>query len=144
MTLDRTGIAACLPHTGDMILLDRIERWDETAITALSDAPLRRKNPFRQDGRLGVAWLVEGGTQAMAVHGYLKAAPDAPPRRGYLAALKWVAFAVDEVTDDDAPLTITATARMGDDRSALYGFTVIGARGPLADGEAMVTVAEPI
>ncbi len=125
-----------------MILLDRVTGWDETTLTAESDAPRRNDHPFMRDGRLGVAWLVETGAQAMAVHGYLRANPDEPPRRGYLAAIKKVSFATDNVTPDDAPLMLNVTLRMGDARSSLYRFDVGGARGPLAEGEAMVTLAE--
>ena len=141
MSFDREEIARRLPHAGAMILLDRVEGWDDTKITALSDAPARGENPFRRDGSLGVAWLVEAAAQAMAVHGYLLADPDAPPKRGYLAAVKRVAFDTDDIAADDAPLTITATLGMGDRRSSLYRFTVEGARGALASGEAMVTLA---
>ncbi|MDE2239368.1 MAG: phosphotransferase, partial [Rhodospirillales bacterium] len=87
--LDREAILACIPHAGAMCLLDSAETWDGTAISCVSSRYAQPDNPLRRaDGTLGAACLIEIASQAMALHGRLCAANDAPPRPGFLVSLR--------------------------------------------------------
>ena len=71
--LERSEIAALIPHSGSMCLVDRVLSWGDDMIRCSSDSHHRSDHPLRRNGRLGAVHLVEYAVQAMAIHGALLA-----------------------------------------------------------------------
>ncbi|WP_322048420.1 hotdog family protein [Paraburkholderia sp. J67] len=125
--LDHAWIAAHIPHSGAMCLLDGVEAWDDTRIRCTATSHRDPHNPLRARGRLGSACGIEYAAQAMAVHGALVGANDgdnAGPRVGFLASVRSVEAHVARLDIFAAPLTIEAERLSGDGNSVLYAFTV--------------------
>ena len=86
--LDRSGIAALIPHQGAMCLLDRVAAWTDADIVCHAVSHLDPANPLRRQGRLSTVCGLEYALQAAAVHGALCGGAPQPP--GWLAALRTV------------------------------------------------------
>ncbi|MBP5997095.1 MAG: 3-hydroxylacyl-ACP dehydratase [Azonexus sp.] len=136
--LDHTGIAARIPHQGAMCLLAAVVDWSEMAISCRAVSHADPANPLRADGRLGAASGIEYAAQAMAVHGALLAAADAPPRQGYLASVRGVQLHVARLDDLPGELSITAERLSGEGNHILYQFAVSHAGHCLLEGRAAV------
>lgn len=136
--LDRSAIAARIPHQGAMCLLDEVEHWNADAIRCLSRSHQAPDNPLASDGRLGIAAGIEYAAQAMALHGGLIAAADAPPRQGYLVSVRGVRFHAQRLDDAPAPLVVEAQRLSGDADQVLYAFVVSAGGAPLIEGRAAV------
>jgi predicted hotdog family 3-hydroxylacyl-ACP dehydratase len=136
--LDRAWIAAHIPHQGDMCLLDAVVEWSPERILCASASHRRADNPLRDNDRLGAACGIEYAAQAMAVHGALVAADDAPPRQGFLASVRGVEFNVDRLDDISADLDIEAERLSGDDNNVLYRFELRAGDKSLLSGRAAV------
>jgi predicted hotdog family 3-hydroxylacyl-ACP dehydratase len=78
-TLARDGIAARIPHRGDMCLLDRLERWDAQHLHASTARHADAANPLRTASGLMSANAIEFAAQAMALHGGLLVAEGTQP-----------------------------------------------------------------
>ena len=96
--LDRDTIAALVPHSGGMVLLDHVVSWDGSFITCWTRSHLDPANPLRRDGRLAATCGIEYALQAAALHGALVAGGVAQPA-GFLAALRDVTLHVDRLDD---------------------------------------------
>mgnify|MGYP001334064567 FL=1 len=70
-TLDRAGIAARIPHSGAMCLLDALLRWTNESITCTVHDTADPTHPLRLAGTLPSACALELAAQAMALHGAL-------------------------------------------------------------------------
>ncbi|WP_321785385.1 hotdog family protein [Paraburkholderia sp. J94] len=136
--LDRAWIAAHIPHSGAMCLLDRVEAWDDTQIRCLATSHLDAHNPLRSNGQLASVCGIEYAAQAMAVHGALIAANGANgangadgtnggaqrPRAGFLASVRGVEAQIARLDTLDAPLIVEAERIGGDGTTVLYRFTL--------------------
>jgi predicted hotdog family 3-hydroxylacyl-ACP dehydratase len=126
--LDHAWIAAHIPHSGAMCLLDTVEAWDDTHVRCTATSHRDAGNPLRSHGRLAAVCGVEYAAQAMAVHGallgVLDGAHDSRPRVGYLASVRNVEAHVERLDTLDAPLAIVAERVSGGGNTILYGFTV--------------------
>lgn len=139
--LDRDWIARRIPHQLDMCLLDGVRHWSAEAIDCEARLDGLATHPLRgPDGGLGAVHAIEYAAQAMAVHGALIAGLNEAPRAGYLASVRGVTLCVDRIDAADAPLRVRAERLSGDARNVLYGFSVEGARGAVADGRAAVVL----
>lgn len=136
--LDRSDIAARIPHQGSMCLLDAVVAWDASSIRCTAGSHRHVDNPLREGGCLGVAAGIEYAAQAMAVHGGLVADDGRPPRQGYLASVRGVRFHTLRLDDQDAELQIEAERVSGDARQVLYCFSVSADGRLLLDGRAAV------
>lgn len=151
ISLDRDGIARLIPHQGSMCLLDHMAHWSETDIVCLSHSHQLSEHPLRANGRLSAAHAIEYAAQAMALHSRLKAEHaaqaggqgDLPqrPRKGFLAAVRAVRLDAPYLDDLPAPLEVRAQCSAGDDRQAVYTFSV-GPAGlkPVVSGRATVVL----
>ncbi len=141
-TLDHAGIAARVPHSGSMCLLDRLLNWDAGHIRCTATSHRDPANPLRVAGGLLSAAAIEYASQAMALHGTLSAAaatPGAPPQPGFLAAVRGVKLWVPRLDSVEGDLQISAQRLMGDAQQALYAFTLHDAAGALlVEGRATV------
>jgi predicted hotdog family 3-hydroxylacyl-ACP dehydratase len=140
--ISRDKIAALIPHAGRMCLLDRVIEWSPTAIRCVSQQHHAPDNPLRSHGRLGAACGVEFAAQAMALHGRLCAAATDAPRHGYLASLRQLTCRCGRLDLIAADLVIDAERLAGDERQAMYQFTLRGDGTELVSGRAAV-VLEP-
>ncbi|MEM5424861.1 MULTISPECIES: hotdog family protein [Paraburkholderia] len=140
--LDRAWIAARIPHSGAMCLLDAVQSWDETRIRCIATSHRDPHNPLRSRGRLAAVCGVEYAAQAMAVHGALLGALDGAeaerPRVGFLASVRTVVAHIERLDTLAAPLAIEAERVSGSGNTVLYGFTVRGEGRVLLTGRAAV------
>ncbi len=138
-TLDQAGIAARVPHSGSMCLLDRLVSWTPEHIECRASSHLSATNPLRLNGQLPAVTAIEYASQAMALHGTLNAAPGSPPVPGFLAAVRGVQQHVPRLDDLTGELSVTATLLLGDARQAQYRFVLADETGrPLVQGRATV------
>ena len=140
MPLDRTWIASRIPHRHRMCLLESVLEWDEAHVVCRATSHRDVDNPLRAHGRLGVACGIEYAAQAMAVHGALLAAENAPARIGYLTSVREVALHVSRLDDVVADLEIEALRHSGDGNNVLYRFAVRAGRRDLLSGRAAVVL----
>lgn len=140
--MDHAAIAARIPHSGSMCLLQRLESHDQNQIRCSASSHRDAANPLRLDGVLPAACAVEYAAQAMALHGAL-AAPAAPaggaPTPGFLASVRSVRLRVARLDDVAGDIRIHAERLAGDTRQALYSFALHDERGALlVEGRATV------
>jgi len=144
-TLDRAGIAARIPHSGSMCLLDRLDGWDAEVIRCSTTTHRLADNPLRTAGGLLAPNAIEYAAQAMALHGGLLAAEGSTPSAGFLASARNVRLAVARLDDIEGALHVQARRLSGDERQILYEFTVNADDGrTLAEGRAVVVLNTPL
>ena len=144
-TLDRAGIAARIPHSGSMCLLDRLESWTADAIHCTATSHADTDNPLRTAGGLMAPNAIEYAAQAMALHGGLLATEGELPSAGFLASARNVRLTVARLDDIAGALQVRAQRLSGDARQVLYEFSVTDANGALlADGRAVVVLNTPL
>lgn len=136
--LDHAWIAAHIPHTGAMCLLDHVVRWDDETIECIASSHRDPRNPLCRNGRLATVCGVEYAAQAMAVHGAVLGAQSGRPRAGFLASVRSVEMHVARLDTFDAPLAVTAERIGGDADNVLYRFTVRCGAQTLLEGRAAV------
>jgi predicted hotdog family 3-hydroxylacyl-ACP dehydratase len=152
-TLQHDGIAALIPHSGTMCLLDRLEAWDDTRIVCVATNHRDAGHPLRTRSGLLATASIEYAAQAMALHGALigqQAGTPATP--GFLASARGVQFQVLRL--DDLPmgvpqthadeLRIEAIRQAGDARQILYAFHLQHAGRRIAEGRAAVVLNTPL
>jgi predicted hotdog family 3-hydroxylacyl-ACP dehydratase len=133
--LDRAAIAARIPHTGRMCLLDRVLDWDSGGIRCAALSHRDADNPLREPAGLPVWAGIEYAAQAAAVHGAL-AGERSAARSGLLGALRNVQATCEWLDPIDGELIVAATLLHSDPAGAVYGFAV-HARDPQA-GETLL------
>ncbi len=137
---DRAWIEAHVPHSGRMCLLEQVLDWDAQHIACEATSHTAPDHPLRHADRLGAAIGVEYAAQAMAVHGALLAASDAPPTQGFLTSVRGLSLHVGRLDDIAGPLLIRAERQSGDERLILYAFSVHGDQRCLLEGRATVVL----
>ena len=134
MQLDHAAIAARIPHTGRMCLLDRVLQWDAHTIRCSATSHRDQDNPLREAGGLAALAGIEYAAQAAAVHGALLL--DAPvPRSGVLAALKNVTATeqwLHEIADD---IVIEANLMHSDAAGGIFAFAVLAGEARVLSGQ---------
>ena len=144
-TMDREGIAARIPHSGTMCLLERLESWDAETIHCTTTSHLQPDNPLRTAGGLMAPNAIEYAAQAKALHGGVLAAPGEPPSAGFRATARNVRFAVSRLAEVQGALQVRARRLSGDARQVLYEFNLTDVDGTaLADGRAVVVLNTPL
>jgi len=138
--MNREGIAARIPHQGNMCLLDEVSGWSAEHIDCLATSHTDPAHPLRAAGRLGAASGIEYAAQAMAVHGALAAGSDAAPRQGYLTSVRGVSLHVERLDDIEGPLRVRAERISGDVNQVLYRFSLHQGERCLLEGRAAVVL----
>lgn len=137
--LDRSWIAAHIPHQGSMCLLDRVVDWDTQQLHASASSHRLDSNPLRFRNRLGAVCAIEYAAQAMAVHGaLLESSSGIRARAGLLISVRDTQFHRARLDDLDADLDIAIMCIHRAASGSLYRFTVHAAGKPVADGRAAV------
>jgi predicted hotdog family 3-hydroxylacyl-ACP dehydratase len=138
-TLDHAGIAARVPHSGSMCLLDRLLSWSADRITCSAKSHHDANNPLRSAAGLLAASAIEYAAQAMALHGGLTAQAGAAAQAGFLASVRGVRLHVPRLDDAAGDLQINAQRLAGDASQAMYSFSLHAADGALlVEGRATV------
>ena len=144
-TLAHQGIAALIPHSGRMCLLERLVEWDADRIVCAAINHRDADHALRTRRGLLAPVAIEYAAQAMALHGALIGqAAGTPATPGYLASARGVQL--HRLRLDDLPpaasdeLRIEATRQAGDAQQILYTFHVSHAGRPVADGRAAVVL----
>jgi predicted hotdog family 3-hydroxylacyl-ACP dehydratase len=143
--LTHADIAALIPQSGSMCLLDRLESWSPDRIRCSAISHRDADNPLRTASGLLAPCAIEYAAQAMALHGALigaQAGTAASP--GFLASARGVQFHRLRLDDLPGPLQIDAQRQAGDARQILYSFSITHAGEPVADGRAAVVLNTPL
>ena len=144
-TLDRDGIAARIPHSGSMCLLDGLLGWTADTVRCRASSHRDAAHPLRSPGGLLSPVAIEYASQAMALPGGLLAAPGSRPSAGFLAAARNVNLHVSRLDDVPGLLLVTAKRLAGADATALYHFELHDEGGRLlVDGRATVVLNTPL
>ena len=123
MRLDREAIARLVPHHGAMCLLEEVLDWDDNAITCRAISHHSPANPLCSVAGLPAIMGVEYAAQAVAVHGALTE-NSSSARKGYLAALRDVACAVERLDNQAEDLVVRATRLAAESGRLLYDFCI--------------------
>jgi predicted hotdog family 3-hydroxylacyl-ACP dehydratase len=137
MSLDRNEIAKLIPHTGLMVLLDRVVTYDATSITCWTESHLRLDNPLRRDNTLPAMAGIELAAQAMAVHGRLTRG-ETRTRKGLLGSLRDVSVNCQRLDDVRGALAIDVKMLSGSTKGGIYSFRISSEDGELLLGRAAV------
>jgi len=144
-TLDRAGIAARIPHSGSMCLLERLEGWDAESIHCSTTTHSQADNPLRTESGLLAPNAIEYAAQAMALHGGLLGSEGATPSAGFLASTRGVRTTVARLDEVEGRLQVEARRLSGDARQVMYEFWLRDGEGrALADGRAVVVLNTPL
>lgn len=143
-TLDRAGIAARVPHTGAMCLLEAMESCSTDEIVCRIGHHAAASNPLRLDDRLPAASALEYASQAMALHGSL-ATSGKPPTSGFLASARDLRLHVERLDEAAGPLRVRAQRLAGDSGQAMYRFELRDGTGRLlVEGRTTVVLDTPL
>ena len=132
--LDRAAIAARIPHTGRMCLLERVVDWNQKGICCAALSHRDIDNPLREKDGLPVWAGIEYAAQAAAVHGALLNLQSGP-RPGVLAALRSVNTACEWLDRIDGELMLNATLMHGDAAGGIYRFEAYAGQALLLSGQ---------
>jgi predicted hotdog family 3-hydroxylacyl-ACP dehydratase len=69
--IDAVSLAQFIPHSGPMVLLDRVVTWDENSIVCLAKSHKDPANPLRLNGCLSSVQTIEYTAQAVSLHAAL-------------------------------------------------------------------------
>ena len=139
--LDRAGIAALIPHAGEMCLWDALLAADASSVRVKTCRHRDPRHPLRMAGRLGAVHLIEYGAQAMAVHGGWLARQSAGSegaKPGVLAAVREVQLLVDRIDDLPGDLEGEARRLVSNAGGWMYEFRLHSGGRDLATGRASV------
>ncbi|BDI07469.1 hydroxymyristoyl-ACP dehydratase [Sphaerotilus microaerophilus] len=143
--LDAAGIAALIPHSGRMCLLEQLVAWDDGRIQCRTRSHHAADHPLRSDSGLLACHAIEYAAQAMALHGGLLAqAAGGVATPGYLASVRGVQLHRWRLDDLPGPLDVQAERLAGDERQLLYAFTVRHDGQAVAEGRAAVVLNTPL
>ena len=134
MQLDHAAIAARIPHTGRMCLLDRVLEWDADRIRCSAVSHRDADNPLREAAGLATLAGIEYAAQAAAVHGALLRG-EMLPRSGVLAALKNVISTrpwMHEIVED---IVIEANLLHSDPAGGIFAFAVFASEERILNGQ---------
>ena len=140
LLVTRDGIAAIIPHAGNMCLLDGVLTWDVDAIRCVSVTHHSPHNPMRVNDRLSAINGIEYAAQAMAVHGALVKHGGVTPRAGYLASIRDVVCHCRDLDEHAGELTVDARQIFSDGDHVLYEFKLRAGDTVVLSGRAAVVL----
>jgi predicted hotdog family 3-hydroxylacyl-ACP dehydratase len=140
--LNAAEIAARVPHHGTMCLLHALHESSDTHVLCSTTSHQAADNPLLSVIGLLSCNAIEYAAQAMALHGAMTAATDAPPQGGRLASVRGVKLHVPRLDTIDGPLFVHAERVAGDAGQAMYQFTLHdGLQNTLVQGRATVLLS---
>ncbi|MEK6806567.1 MAG: hydroxymyristoyl-ACP dehydratase [Pseudomonadota bacterium] len=138
MKLGRTEIAALIPHSGRMCLLDTVLEWDTRRVVCIADPNRNPPNPLASAGQLSPLCLIEYAAQATAIHAGLNA-QGAPKRQRRLAGVNAVTFENLTAWATAGRMEIQAERLAGTGEGARYAFQIHASGGLIAQGQLTVS-----
>jgi predicted hotdog family 3-hydroxylacyl-ACP dehydratase len=135
---DRQAIAALIPHSGKMCLLDRVIDCSSERIRCAATSHRDPGNPMRRNGALAAVCGVEYAAQAMALHGALGGAGQGRARPGLLVSLRDTVVSPLALDHCGAVLVIEARRLHGERSRVIYEFSLQGDTGTVLRGRAAV------
>jgi predicted hotdog family 3-hydroxylacyl-ACP dehydratase len=137
--LDHAWIAAHIPHSGDMCLLNTVIAWNQSGIRCDAISHHSPSNPLRFNGQLSAVCGIEYAAQAMAVHGALIAPTDnTNPRVGYLVSIRSTKVNVARLDTITHPLVLNAECLTASANNMMYEFMVMASDQILISGRAAI------
>jgi len=121
--LDAAAIAALLPHSGRMCLLESVMACDAHTIQCGATSHRDPGNPLRGIAGLDVFAGIEYAAQAAALHGAISRNENAP-RSGVLAALKNVDASRKWLHDCTPEIRVDVTLRHADPAGGVFLFSL--------------------
>ncbi len=131
--LGRAEISCLIPHSGPMVLLDRVVSHDDTDILCTTLSHRRTDNPLSRGGRIPAVCGAEYGAQAAAVHGPL--AKGQAMRPGHIVLLRELNWNRLYLSDIEGPLEVRARCMHRDARSLAYRFILSADEVEVLSGE---------
>jgi len=136
--LEGKAIAALIPHSGNMCLLNSVLAWDEQHIEALVTDVHSARNPLRENGELHTIVLVEYAAQAAAVHAALSGGgmvgdvsddvggvgSISGERAAYIGSIKAMTLHEPTVDRSENELLCNAQCLLNNTNGAIYQLTV--------------------
>ena len=138
MLIGRSEIAALIPHSGAMCLLDSVRSWDTKSITCLASSRHDADHPLASDDRLDTVCGIEYAAQAMAVHGGLIAGRRSAA--GYLASVRDVICHTARLDLSREDIEVTATLLAADTAGSIYTFVLRRGEITILEGRAAVVL----
>lgn len=135
-------IESMVPHTGSMVLVDSIVRWDLNDILCKGSCN-KLNHPLRRNGTLPSTAAIEYAAQVTAIHGCLLSG-DKKSKPGFLAKLTDISLFSDVIEVSESPLNIYADLVSRTEQGCIYRFEVHGAFNPIASGQIMIAFLEQI
>ena len=140
MKRDRHWIAARIPHSGAMCLLDRVVDVDAQRIVCAAISHRAVDNPLRANGALSAVHAIEYAAQAMALHRAVAiddtGASNGQPPRGMLTSVRNIVCHVERLDDIEDDLVIEATRVSGELDLVIYAFELRAVSRLLVSGRA--------
>ena len=141
LPLSHDWIAARIPHSGDMCLLNSVLSWDADHIHCDANSHRFQNNPLRLQNQLSSVCGVEYAAQAMAVHGALIAPTDnTNPRVGYLVSIRNTQIEVPRLDDIQSDLQIHAECLSASEHNLMYEFKIMADQQMILSGRAAVVL----
>ena len=134
MEIDHAAVAARIPHTGRMCLLDRVLQWDAHTVRCSATSHRDQDNPLREAGGLATLAGIEYAAQAAAVHGSL-VLNETAPRNGVLAALKNVTATQQWLHELAGDIVIEAKLLHSDPTGGIFAFAMLAGETRLLSGQ---------
>lgn len=131
--LDRAEIGRLIPHSGPMVLLDRVVSHDDTEILCTTLSHRRTGNPLRRDGRIPSVCGAEYGAQAAAVHGPLIEGREMRP--GHIVLLRDLVWNQLYLSDIEGTLEVRAQCILRHSSSLAYRFVLTAEGTEIISGE---------
>jgi predicted hotdog family 3-hydroxylacyl-ACP dehydratase len=122
--LNAADIAARVPHSGTMCLLHALHESSDTHVLCSATSHRAADNPLRSASGLLACNAIEYAAQAMALHGAMTSAADAPPQGGRLTSVRNVRLHAQRLDHIVGPLFVHVERLAGDAGQAMYQFTL--------------------
>ena len=134
--MDRARIEKLLPHSGGMVLIDRVVSWSREEIVCGAFSHRNPRHPLRTSSGLSVLAGIEYAGQAIALHSSLTS--DEPLVGGVLAILRDVRWEPVDMSSIEDEVMTTAKQLVKNSGAATYTFGLTAGGRKLLAGTATV------
>ncbi len=129
-------ISNLLPHSGEMVFIDRIVDWGDEFLKGAVRGDFLERNPLLVNGRMPALCCIEICAQAMALHGALIS--DEAARGGLLASLRNIKIHSRFLASEEAACTAEVHLIMKTAKSCAYEFCFMSDQDRVVEGQAGV------
>jgi predicted hotdog family 3-hydroxylacyl-ACP dehydratase len=140
MALNKTQIAALIPHGSSMCLIDEVINWDNQVIHCRSNNFSSHNNPLYENDHLDTVLLIEYAAQSAAIHAALLQSSLGVKRPAYIGAVKDIEL-LARISKNFSSLEIHMNCLLQSDKGAIYEMLVLQNTQPLIRGR--LTLNQP-